>query len=342
MQAPLVSVVIPTFNNAGMVVQAVESALAQTYDNLEVIVVDDGSEDDTSAMLARYEHRVRYVPKPNGGPASARNVGIDTARGEWVAFLDDDDTWVPHKLSRQLAAARRHELCGAVFSDFEVVSDVGVEQRTVKERMRRVPSGWIFGRLFWHNFICTSTVLTRRDVLVDVGGFNEALRQSEDWHLWLRIAARHQWGFVDEVLASHHARPENLSSSIEGRLTGCGGALERIVLEFPHLAPFARRMRAKQYLSAGLKYFGRGDYARAKARLLDSLRTHKGELRAYPYLVVTFAPRILHPTARWFARHARSLREKALLPLMACDTHLGSSRACKGRRDSGARRPWTG
>lgn len=88
---PLVSVVIPTFNNAAMVGKAVESALAQTYPNVEVIVVDDGSEDDTSGALSAYQGKIEYIRKPNGGAGSARNAGVRASSGEWVGFLDDDD-----------------------------------------------------------------------------------------------------------------------------------------------------------------------------------------------------------------------------------------------------------
>ena len=119
---PRVSVVIPTYNYGHLLEQSLESVFAQTYKDYEVILVDDGSTDDTPGIAARYEGRIRYFRKENGGPSSARNEGIRQARGPLIAFLDSDDLWLPHKLAVQTAFADAHPEYGLVYCDMQHVS----------------------------------------------------------------------------------------------------------------------------------------------------------------------------------------------------------------------------
>jgi len=303
-RTPAISVVIPTYNPAQYLREALDSALSQTYGNREIIVVDDGSTDGTPKVLLPYLGHITYLRQANAGVSAARNTGIRAARGEWVAFLDDDDLWHPDKIARQVAAAGGDSGCVASFTDRMELADDTVVQSSVKQVAPQVRSGWILEELFHHNFICTSSVMVRRQTLLALGGFDESLRQSEDWHLWLRIAARHRWAFVDEVLVTHRARPSSLSTSIEGRLAGCRAALEKIVAEVPRLRPLERRIRATQLLSAGTKYYCRGDYRLARAKLAEAIRTNPGVLRSYPYLAITLAPGVLVPAARNLRRAA--------------------------------------
>ncbi len=122
---PIISVVIPTYNRAAFICRAVDSALGQTYAPLEVVVVDDGSKDDTREVLRKYGDRIRYVAKENGGVSSARNVGVREATGEYIAFLDSDDTWVPEKLAVQMDIFRAHPDYGMVLSECAQVTAEG-------------------------------------------------------------------------------------------------------------------------------------------------------------------------------------------------------------------------
>ena len=190
----LVSVVIPTYNYAKFIAAAVDSVLAQTYRPLEVIVVDDGSTDDTQAVLAGYGNRIKVILKSNGGVSAARNAGIQAASGEFVALLDADDVWVPEKLHKQLDFFERHPDagcigCGIFFADGDLNetrqglhNDVSgpVEQRLKLIMLRRE---WVGGS--------NSGAVIRRNVLDEVGAFDEKLEAAEDWDLWLRIAARY-------------------------------------------------------------------------------------------------------------------------------------------------------
>jgi glycosyltransferase involved in cell wall biosynthesis len=198
-RVPVVSVVIPVFNSAHLVGTALASVFTQTFRDLEVIVVDDGSEDreELSRALATWAGQVHFIRQPNGGPARARNTGIARARGEFVAFLDADDEWLPEKLARQVEYFRRHPETGLVHT--------GVVGEAYPSAAVPGPPRHAFCELY-HTafFIKTLTVMVPRLALVEVGGFDERREiHVEDWDLWLRIAAQYPLGYIREQLAVH-------------------------------------------------------------------------------------------------------------------------------------------
>jgi hypothetical protein len=203
---PRVSVIVPVFNSAAFVGGALRSVFAQTLEDLEVIVVDDGSHDweALEAVLAEWQDRVTCIRQPNGGPARARNTGIRRATGELIAFLDADDEWLPDKLARQVAYFDRYPETGLLHT--------GVVGEPPSSRLAGPPRA-VFCELF-HTafFINTLTVMVPRRVLDEVGLFDERREvHIEDWDLWLRIAARHTLGYLAEPLAYH--RPGGIMSS---------------------------------------------------------------------------------------------------------------------------------
>lgn len=195
---PTVSVIIPTCNRRPCLQEAIASVFAQTSAADELIIIDDGSTDDTAVWmqaLAAEPSRpvVRYLRQDNAGPAAARNRGIAAARGEWIAFLDDDDAWLPAKLERQRAVLSHRpglDLLG-VASDLMPVRGQGAV----------VPVG--LAALLVRNRFTTSGVLLRREAFHAVGGFREDMRCCEDYDLWLRIAARHGCAILDEMLVGY-------------------------------------------------------------------------------------------------------------------------------------------
>jgi GT2 family glycosyltransferase len=203
---PLVSVVIPTYNRATMVERAVRSALAQDYEALEVVVVDDGSSDDTAARLAVFGDRVRLVCHPvNRGASAARNTGIEAARGEYVALLDSDDLWAPDKTRRQLQFMAERGLDMSC-TGFRSVYGQGLppvsKPRPYTERMG-------LEDLAWGIYVAPGTTLiARRDVLVGIGGYDTSLPRLEDWELLLRaVRATGELGFLADELAILHPSP---------------------------------------------------------------------------------------------------------------------------------------
>ncbi|MBO1075468.1 glycosyltransferase family 2 protein [Roseomonas marmotae] len=195
------SVVIPAFNSANTLGRTIRSVLSQTVPPLEIIVVDDGSADDTAAVAAAFGPCVRVIRKLNGGPASARNLGVSHARGRWIAFLDADDQWGPAKLERQLP--------------YTIPDDVGLVHTLIDDRAD-VPEVLDFDLLWRRNWIANSTVLIRRDVFLALGGFDEAreLISVEDYNLWVRLAAS-GWKIVlcPEILTDY-TRGVGISSNM--------------------------------------------------------------------------------------------------------------------------------
>jgi glycosyltransferase involved in cell wall biosynthesis len=203
-----VSVVIPTFNRAGLVVRAIESVLAQTFRDLELIVVDDASSDNTVDVIGQIDDaRLRVVRlTKNERQAHALNVGIAQARGEFVAFLDDDDEWLPNKLEAQLArlAQETDPRMSAVYCRCYVQTS---EELRAPRPGSDLPEGDITDGLLRRKMIMTpSAYLVRRGALLEVGGFDESLVASQDLDLWLRLSqAGHHFVIVADPLMIYHA-----------------------------------------------------------------------------------------------------------------------------------------
>ncbi|MDY6906011.1 MAG: glycosyltransferase [Thermodesulfobacteriota bacterium] len=185
---PLVSVVIPTFNRGHMVADAVASVLAQDYPHLELIVVDDGSTDDTSAVLAPCQDSITLLTQANAGVSAARNRGVRHARGEYVAFLDSDDWWQPGKITAQVSFFRSHPQA-LVCQTEEIWIRNG--RRVNPGKRHKKPAGLIFEPSLELCLVSPSAVMLKRDFFIEMGGFDESLPACEDYDLWLRISCRH-------------------------------------------------------------------------------------------------------------------------------------------------------
>lgn len=198
---PRVSVVVPSRNRARLLRRTLQSILAQRFTDLEVILVDDGSTDDTPALTARADPRVVVIRNREPiGVSAARNRGIAAARGEWIAFCDDDDLWSPDKLSHQLAAAER------AGTDWAYSGDVNIddELRILSGGPPRDPQDVVALLPRWNPIASGgSNVIVRSDILARVGGFDPSLRRTEDWDLWIRIARTGPPACVREPLVAY-------------------------------------------------------------------------------------------------------------------------------------------
>ncbi len=186
-----VSAVVPAYNRAATLPEALDSALAQEGVPFEVVVVDDGSTDATPEVLARYGDRIRVHRQANAGQSAAVNRGVEMARGDLVALLDSDDAWLPGKLARQVPMLDSDASAGMLYA---AVDFMDAEGRAVPDPRppRKTPSGGILGALLEGNFIRTPTVLLRRALFLEAGGYDPDLRCVNDWDLWLRIATFHR------------------------------------------------------------------------------------------------------------------------------------------------------
>jgi len=213
---PKVSVIIPTYNRAGYIEEAIDSVLAQTYKDFEIIVIDDGSTDKTRKVLRKYTGQIRYFPQENQGVAVSRNKGIAVSRGEYVAFLDSDDAWLPKKLERQVAFLEEHPdialVCGEVF----LMDEKGETIHHVPHD-RELPL--TFKNLFEQSLIHVPTTMVRRQILEEAGGFDPAVDTSEDYDLWLRIIKKHRGHYMELPLAKYRLHQDSLMSNLERRLS---------------------------------------------------------------------------------------------------------------------------
>jgi glycosyltransferase involved in cell wall biosynthesis len=261
---PEVSVIIPTYNRARDVCSAVDSVLAQRFDDLEVIVVDDGSTDETQELLERrYGDRIVYVYQENQERCVARNTGIHHSSGTYVAFLDSDDVWLPDKLAAQMDMAGRYPEAGLLYGRVFPIDSDGRWHLREAEMV-----GWgepeasrIFDRLVMVNVIPTPTVVVKRESLDRVGLFDKAFSYCEDWDLWLRIAFHYDVVFVPGAVAG-----ARVYDDIPSRLASYGSEmsqiriLEKVFADLPedqvHLKELKSRAIASRYVTAACR-----DYA---------------------------------------------------------------------------------
>lgn len=214
---PVISVIIPTYNRAHCICDAVDSVLAQTYANYEIIVIDDGSTDDTPSVLAAYGDRIHVIRQANAGVSAARNTGIAAATGDWIAFLDSDDEWVPTKLERQMKCLEEYpEAVGSV-CDAEIISgNQRVSLFTLRNYFPDEGKCQLVGRplisLLKVQFFTPSWVFSRR--AIQLGGlFNESLSLYEDLDFSARVALLGPWCVVPEILLRvMHKSSDNLSA----------------------------------------------------------------------------------------------------------------------------------
>lgn len=224
---PSVSVIIPTFNCAKYLPEAVESALNQSYQDFEIVIIDDGSTDKTNEIVECYakshNDKIQYIYQQNKGLACARNTGIKNSQGEYIALLDADDVWLPNRLAEQIAVIEKSKNVGLVHSNITFISEEGKLLSTPK-RDEGSLCGNIFNALFTRNaHISCPTVLFRRECLESVGLFDENLAHlgCEDRELWLRIAKKYKIIYIDKVLAHYRIRKgsmcKNMPKMLEAR-----------------------------------------------------------------------------------------------------------------------------
>lgn len=206
----LISVIIPTYNHAHFLGDAIQSALKQSYRTIEIIVVDDGSTDHTRAVVEHFGERVRYLRQENRGLSGARNRGILAARGAYIALLDADDFWEPPYLETGHRLLANQPTLGAVYTGLQFVNSKG--ERLTQRCVTTVPSDQLYERLLDGEFFAPSAVLIRRICFMTVGLFDEALRASEDWDMWLRVAQVYGFAGIAQPLLNYRVHSHNMSA----------------------------------------------------------------------------------------------------------------------------------
>jgi glycosyltransferase involved in cell wall biosynthesis len=274
---PLVSVIIPTHNRATLLPTALDSVYAQKgigeQFDLEVIVIDDASTDSTPDVLRQFYPRARYLHlAQNRGVSGARNSGLAASQGRFVAFLDDDDMWLPHKLQAQLPVLERHPQAGAVYGQVYYSSRNQVAKNYPE--LSRARSGWVFESLLMGNFMTLHSVLVRREAFDKTGYFDEQLSSHEDWDMWLRLSFHFPFLFLPGVVAVYNVSPDGLWLGVPRDVEeeGCTRVIERALQMLPESSAYMelkRTARARVALA----------YAPTWAKELAVLQAHPGIAR---------------------------------------------------------------
>ena len=279
---PLVSVIIPTHNRAHFLAGAINSVLDQSFKDLEIIVVDDCSTDDTGAVMESFSRgQIRYFRHDSErGGAAARNTGIHQSAGEYVAFLDDDDEWYPEKLGRQVSTllASPAEVGGVYTGYFMVDRSDG----QIRGQMVPTERGDLYETLLAGNCIgSTSSMLLRRSCFEKVGIFDERLPSFQDYDLWLRIARKYQFDCIRQPLLKYFVHGEKIWTNPQALTQG----LELMLRKYGYSTSF-RRKCGIYYLGLGVQYCEANRFDAGRKALLRSVRLNPLAMGPYVYLAL--------------------------------------------------------
>jgi len=287
MNYPKVSVIIPTYNRQKLLPKAIKSVLNQTFKNFELIIVDDGSTDNTKEIIKEFQKRdprIKYIWQENfGAPAGPKNTGIKNSKGEYIAFLDDDDEWLPEKLEKQIELFEDN--IGFVGCNILIVDQIS--QLLKKFKMPEYPYKIFFEKLLGGDFTFTSSiVVVKREVLDEFGFFDENLKFGDDWDLWLRISKKYRFAFVPDFLVKYyihqgstmpHLHPEKEAKEFEYIFSKYQKDYRRYpVIYSMHLRKLASRYCASGKLNKGRKYY------------VKSIKLNPLNLKSYLYLLLSF------------------------------------------------------
>lgn len=305
-QTPLVSVIIPAYNCARFINDTLLSVYKQTYRDWEIIVVDDGSTDDTKDALAPHMERIRYCFQENRGAAAARNAGVRTARGDLIAFLDNDDIWLPEKLEVQVRAMQNWPDCGLVFTDGKTFTESGIRSDSVisgrlhgwinenKVSDPMVAKGWFARELFFVNEISSaSSVMVRKESLETVGDFDERITITDDYDLWLRIAQRYPVVLIRSCLYMWRWRNDSQSGAISDRQHRWRESSIIVLEKHWPVAPkeirsTVRAHLAKMYWNCGRTYFDRDRFRDSRKMFFGCLRHNRIFFPAVLFLLASY------------------------------------------------------
>jgi glycosyltransferase involved in cell wall biosynthesis len=302
---PKVSVIIPTFNRAEFLRPAITSVLNQTFQDFEVIVVDDASKDDTREIVDRFhDSRIKYLYREtNGGEASARNAGILNSNGQYIAFLDDDDEWLPEKLSLQVDLLEHSTpRTGLVYTGYSVIDKIS--NKTLSQRIP-IRKGEVYSYLMRENIIgAPSTVLLRRECIEQVGLFDENIAYGLDYDFWIRISKCFHFEFIEISLVRYYIHENRLSNEPEIILRG----FQDMMNKYGKDIIFKNKGLRNKFLSAGVLFCYKGDTRNGLRCFLYAIKVNPLEARNYFNLGCSLLG------AKNFKK-MKNLKDKLLVPL---------------------------
>lgn len=302
---PEVSVVIPTYNSAQFIGEALRSVFDQTFKDYEIIVVDDGSTDQTKEVIHRYGNKIRYIFQEQRGPANARNRGIRDSLGQYIAFLDADDVWLPLKLKKQVCMFHRCPPLAMVFTENSVFNQSGVCQNSIGKG-KRLMNGDVVKNIFLYNGVVTSTVMVRSEVFNKIGLFEEELQLAEDDNMWIRIAANFKVALIDEPLVRYRVHPHEITSNKIKLMKSVKTNIkllkqkdktvkERIEKVIPLKLSFVE-------FDLGYEQFNNQKFREARKAFARGIRCCMWNWENYVYLLLSLLPKKVIQVIRWLKR----------------------------------------
>ncbi len=294
---PKISVIIPAYNCGRYVSETVESVLAQTYQDYELIIVDDGSTDNTKDVLAKYvdayPNKVRYIFQQNAGEGGARNRGIKESMGDYVAFLDSDDIWLPIKLEKQMALVDSLiDKDVVIFGDQYHFDNNGEVLAESMFNILKPRNGLVYEHLLYENFITTQTVMVKKSLFDKVGYFKEGMKYCADFDMWLRLAKDYKFYYVADVIAGYRIHSTQVSGNIhkmrEYHLMVVNEALSNRKFDIV----LTNCILANQHFKYGYIFWDRKYYSDARQDFIVSLR-HVFKIKTCLYILASYMPHFI-------------------------------------------------
>ena len=278
---PKVSVIIPFYNRINWLSEAIQSVLDQTYNDFEIILIDDGSSDPIPSNLLTCDQRIRYIRQENKGPAAARNIGIDQTKGTYIAFLDSDDMFFPKKLKKQVAFMEEN---------FDVIlshtsyTRINTEGKTIDEIRSGTFSGAVYPQILISCPIATPTVMLRKEFLGNELRFDESRQVGEDVVLWIQIAKNFRLAGIDEPLSKVRMHGSNTAYNSEAQLIAEKGMIDFISKSFDLPYTFRREMLSSKYYRLASIYLHKGHKFQYVKYVISSIVTWPINFKIYSYL----------------------------------------------------------
>jgi glycosyltransferase involved in cell wall biosynthesis len=312
-----VSVIIPTYNCENYICETIDSVFAQTYQDFEIIVVDDGSTDNTKEVLKKYSDRIRYFFQEKSGPSVARNAGVRASLGEYLAFLDSDDIWLRNKLEIQIKIMDSSPEVGLICTDGEKFNNEGMLATSLRPSLAKhalfkkdslkfrisqteindgsIFKGDLYKELCLGNVVVTSSVLVRSSCLRKIGDFDKGLNVAEDYDLWIRISQKYQILYLNRVTVRYRIRRDSISGELSLRNSnterGTGLFFDKHLKVCPKEYRSVIRRRAYEcYRDAAWGYFHHGEMKEARRLCYRSLVYNWLQPKLYLYFLGSFFP----------------------------------------------------
>lgn len=268
---------IPTYNRAELLRSAIRSVLNQTFQDFEIVVIDDASKDNTKEIVSSFnDKRMKYIRhEVNKGEAGARNTGVTSSSGQYIAFIDDDDEWLPEKLQMQVDLIESSSpSVGVVYTGAFILNKISGR---MKDQIIPAKRGYILNELLLRNFLILSTVLIKKECFEKVGLFDKNIISGPDYDMWIRISRKYHFEYIKEPLVKYYLHENRLSNQLEKTIVG----LESIIRKHSQLFASNHNGYRHHYLTLGVLYCLTGNTKKGREALLKAIKLYPFEIRYY-------------------------------------------------------------